>query len=98
MQTAAQIVGYCNRMQLSATAGTAGDTVEVIVPPTRTDILHECDIVGALRDGEHVCVSRVVDLWSLLLSFFRGRCDRIRLQQHHKEDTEDAHRWPSAAH
>ena len=33
-------------MQLTAKYDEAKDAVEVQVPPTRSDVLHECDIVG----------------------------------------------------
>ena len=46
VQEPRQIVGLCNRMQLNAVLSDRGDAVVVTVPPNRTDILHECDIVG----------------------------------------------------
>jgi phenylalanyl-tRNA synthetase beta chain len=39
------IVDCLNRMQLPAHASDRGDTVMVQVPPTRSDVLHECDII-----------------------------------------------------
>jgi phenylalanyl-tRNA synthetase beta subunit len=43
-----EVVRLCDRMQLSAEAGERGDEIIVTVPPFRTDILHECDVIGTL--------------------------------------------------
>lgn len=41
------IVSCLNRMQLKGVSSARGDTVTVSVPPMRSDVLHECDVVGA---------------------------------------------------
>jgi hypothetical protein len=46
VQERSEIVRLCTRMQLSATASSVPGEVIVTVPPFRTDILHECDVVG----------------------------------------------------
>jgi phenylalanyl-tRNA synthetase beta chain len=40
-----QIITLLNRMSLSATATAKPDELTVELPPTRPDILHECDIM-----------------------------------------------------
>lgn len=40
-----RIIKLLNQMTLSATQGTSEDELIVEIPPTRPDILHECDIV-----------------------------------------------------
>jgi len=41
----ATIVACCDRMQLKAVGSARGDIVTVTVPPMRSDVLHECDVV-----------------------------------------------------
>ena len=43
--TAEQIAGLLSRMALTAQASPGGDSVHVEVPPSRSDILHDCDIM-----------------------------------------------------
>jgi phenylalanyl-tRNA synthetase beta chain len=43
--SAAEHAALLSRMSLTATAGADGDTLAVAVPPTRPDVLHECDIM-----------------------------------------------------
>lgn len=43
--TAEQMVGYLKKMSMAATLSADGTTLAVAVPPTRSDILHECDIM-----------------------------------------------------
>ncbi|KAH8106164.1 phenylalanyl-tRNA synthetase [Cristinia sonorae] len=40
-----EIANLLERMTLTATAGTQDDLVSVQIPPTRPDIMHECDIM-----------------------------------------------------
>ncbi|OMO66956.1 hypothetical protein COLO4_30269 [Corchorus olitorius] len=42
------VTSLLNRMQLQANRGGLGDTINVSVPPTRSDILHACDVMEAL--------------------------------------------------
>ena len=43
--TAEQIAGLLSRMALTAQAAPSGDAVHVEVPPSRSDILHDCDVM-----------------------------------------------------
>ncbi|OMO69889.1 Phenylalanyl-tRNA synthetase, class IIc, beta subunit, archae/euk cytosolic [Corchorus olitorius] len=40
-----EVTSLLNRMQLQANRGGLGDTINVSVPPTRSDILHACDVM-----------------------------------------------------
>lgn len=42
---AAAIADLLSRMALDASASESGATVTVCIPPTRSDILHPCDVV-----------------------------------------------------
>ncbi|VDM50813.1 unnamed protein product [Toxocara canis] len=42
--TANEMANLLSRMSLSSTASADGKTLEVLIPPTRHDVLHECDI------------------------------------------------------
>jgi phenylalanyl-tRNA synthetase beta chain len=43
--TAAAAAALASKMQLGATPSADGASIDVLVPPTRPDVLHECDIV-----------------------------------------------------
>ena len=43
--TAEQIASLLSRMALTAQASPSGDSVHVEVPPSRSDILHDCDVM-----------------------------------------------------
>jgi len=42
---AKQTASLLSRMALSAEASPSGDSVHVEIPPSRTDILHDCDVM-----------------------------------------------------
>jgi hypothetical protein len=42
---AGQIASLLSRMGLNAEASPSGDSVHVEVPPSRSDILHDCDVM-----------------------------------------------------
>ena len=50
---AKQTAGLLSRMALSAEASPSGDSVLVEIPPSRTDILHDCDVMEVC--SVHVC-------------------------------------------
>ena len=45
--SADEAVRLARRMQLTGRVTDGGASFEVDVPPTRPDILHECDVIGA---------------------------------------------------
>ena len=42
---AKQIASLLSRMALTATASPSADSVHVKIPPSRSDILHDCDVM-----------------------------------------------------
>ena len=57
------MVDCANRMQLKARGSARGDIITVDVPPMRSDVLHECDVVGmSLSCCHHRVVIRVVGM------------------------------------
>lgn len=66
-----QVTGLLNKMQLSAKQSIAKDgqcSIIVSVPPTRSDVLHPCDVMEVL-----ILISVDIGLWifrvSILLTF-----------------------------
>ncbi|KAG2482402.1 hypothetical protein HYH03_018663 [Edaphochlamys debaryana] len=56
-----QVAELLNKMQVSATLGADGQALTVLVPPTRSDILHACDVAEdvAIAYGYNNIVKRI---------------------------------------
>lgn len=54
-----QIAKLLSRMQLQAQPAQQGQAVQVLVPPTRSDVLHACDVMEVCDLGHvlhsHTC-------------------------------------------
>lgn len=60
-----QVTSLLNRMQLHAKRSASGDNqwnINVLVPPTRSDVLHPCDVMEVLIliDTAIQCISEVL--------------------------------------
>ena len=60
--TAEQVAGLLSRMALTAQASPSGDSVHVEVPPSRSDILHDCDVmeVWPAPSPDHLALPKMV--------------------------------------
>ena len=77
----AQIADLLSRMQLQAKPVQGSEAVQVSVPPTRSDVLHACDVMEV--SPAHLCLilyanPRAAKCTYLLTNRWQGECRQHR--------------------